>query len=268
MAIERLVPGTIEWESFYANHISRYSFAREHIDKDEFTNILDAACGVGYGSKFLSENPNFNVVGIDKSVEALKIAEKNFSNKNINFIEDDCETFSNSSLQKPFDIIVSFETLEHLKEPKLFLKNCFLNLKENGKLIISTPNKLVTSPDGKIEWKFHEKEYLPKELYELLVENGFSNIKIFGQQLTLIGKLKDQIRNELHKINSNPFLRIGKKIQILFNRYKLSALLPEYDEDFEIVLYENLDALTFQGKKGPFVLIAVCEKNNNITHHV
>ena len=52
MAIERIVPGTIEWEAFYANHICRYQFAKEQIEKTDAVHILDAACGTGYGSFF------------------------------------------------------------------------------------------------------------------------------------------------------------------------------------------------------------------------
>ncbi len=261
MAIERLVPGTIEWESYYANHICRYAFVKEYLKDHKNVNLLDAACGVGYGSNFMSENPNWNITGVDKSVDALAIADKCFSKSNINFIEDDCQNFSKANLYQPYDIIVSFETLEHLPEPNLFLKNCFNSLRQGGKLIISTPNKLVTSPEGTIEWEFHEKEYLPKELFEILTNNGFIHIKIFGQHLTQIGKLKDQFRNELYKINSNPFIRFGKKIQKFFKRYKPSALLPEQEEDFEIIPYNDINALTAQSKKGPFVLIAVCEKS-------
>ena len=260
MAIERIVPGTIEWEAFYANHICRYQFAKEQIDKINATKILDAACGVGYGSFFLGSDESLKITAIDRSAEALDIAIKKFTRNNINFLEDDCHTLINASGSALFDCIVSFETLEHLPHPDLFIKSCYSNLKKDGQLIISTPNQLVSSPDGKLDWEFHEKEYTPYELYEILLVAGFSDIKIFGQEMTAVGKMRDQFRAELNKINSNPFVRIGKKIQSILKGHQYTAVLPEQLEDFEIKSYNALEDISNLGTKGPFVLIAICKK--------
>lgn len=260
MAIERIVPGTIEWESYYANHISRYQFAKEQIEQIVATNVLDAACGVGYGSFFLAANERIHITAVDRSQEALGIASKNFTRKNIHFLEDDCHTLANASAKAPFDCIVSFETLEHLPHPELFIKNCYQNLLEGGRLIISTPNQLVSSPDGKLDWEYHEKEYTPEELITILSNSGFSSIRLYGQQMTLIGKLRDQVRAELNKINSNPFTRAGRKIQQLLKGHQFTAVLPEQAEDFEIKSFTSPEEISKEGIKGPFVLIAVCEK--------
>jgi SAM-dependent methyltransferase len=259
MAIERIVPETEEWEAYYANHISRYAFAKSSITSLEPLKILDAACGVGYGSHYLSSNSIWDIKAIDRSKEALKIAEKNFKGQNISFMEDDCHTLAKVSTFAPFDVIVSFETLEHLPKPASFIKNCFTNLKSGGRLIISTPNQIVSSPN-ELSWEFHEKEYTPIELHELLAEEGFSNIIIYGQKVTDVGRLRSQFRGELNKLNSNPFVRLGRIFQKVFRGRKFNAILPEQLEDFEIVLYENLDEIVVEGEKGPFVLIAVCEK--------
>ncbi len=260
MAIERIVPGTNEWEAFYANHICRYAFAKEQIELSNATSILDAACGVGYGSSFLAINGQLSIIAIDRSLEALKIANQNFSKNNIKFIEDDCHTLEAASLYGAYDAIVSFETLEHLPQPDLFIKNCFINLKQHGKLIISTPNQLVSSPGGDLNWEFHEKEYTPHELIEILSGAGFTEIKIYGQQMTSIGQLRDKFRAELNRINSNPFMRLGRTIQKITKSYKFPAVLPEQAEDFEIKLYDTAEELMALGLKGPFVLITTCKK--------
>lgn len=261
MAIERIVPGTIEWEAFYANHICRYQFAKEQIEKIHATTILDAACGVGYGSFFLGADDRLKITAVDRSKEALSIAAKNFTRSNIQFLEDDCHTLAKASAIGSFDCIVSFETLEHLPQPDLFIKSCFQNLNKGGKLIISTPNQLVSSPAGKLDWEYHEKEYAPEELIKLLSDAGFSSIGLFGQQMTSIGKLRDQMRAELNKINSNPFVRVGRKVQEILKGRKFSAVLPEQAEDFEIKPYAHSEEINNAGTKGPFVLIAVCEKS-------
>jgi len=260
MAIERIVPGTVEWEAFYANHICRYQFAKDKISEFNSINVLDVACGVGYGSFFLGANKLLKITAVDRSNEALSIARENFIRENVQFIEDDCHTLQKASVSAPFDCIVSFETLEHLPQPELFIKCCYNNLKQGGKLMISTPNQLVSSPDGQLNWEFHEKEYTVEELIGILSSTGFRNISVWGQQMTMIGKMRDQFRAELNKVNSNPFMRMGRKIQQLFKGYKFSAVLPEQAEDFEIAAYNEPDEITRLGKSGPFVLIAICEK--------
>lgn len=261
MAIERIIPGTKGWDAYYSNHICRYEFAEHIIDKIKTNNILDAACGVGYGSKFLSQkNPHCQIVSIDRSDIALSLANSKFSSPQINYIEDDCHTLAEASKFGPFDAIVSFETLEHLPYPEKFIQSCYSNLSKEGHLIISTPNQLVSSPTGELNWEFHEKEYKPQELKKILFDYGFTSIELYGQQLTPIGKLREQIRAEFNKTNSNPFIRIGRKIQKLFKGHDFLAVLPEQIEDFEIKKYDSVEDINKLGTSGPFVLIAVCKK--------
>jgi SAM-dependent methyltransferase len=260
MAIERIVPGTIEWDAFYANHIGRYQFAKERINDLNATDILDAACGVGYGSFLLGADDRLKITGVDNSKDALDVAGTHYKRKNIEFRKDDCHTLTNASDAGPFDCIVSFETLEHLPRPEVFIESCFENLSASGELIVSTPNQLVSSPEGKIDWEFHEKEYTPGEFVRILSAAGFSSVNLFGQQMTSIGKLRAQIRAELHKINSNPFLRMGRTAQRLIRGHRFSAVLPEQAEDFEIRPYSDPEELSRLGDSGPFVMIAVCTK--------
>jgi SAM-dependent methyltransferase len=262
MAIERIVPGTIEWDAFYANHIARYTFAKVQLDNNESKkiNILDAACGVGYGSDFLATKLNCTVTAVDRSIDALTIANKCFASPAIRFLEDDCHTLEAAATFGTYDAVVSFETLEHLPYPEKFIAACYQNLSSGGKLIISTPNQSVSSPEGNLDWEFHEKEYQPQELLELLSKAGFSNIKLYGQQMTAIGKLRSQLRAELNKVNSNPFMRLGRFIQKVFKGHQYNAVLPEQAEDFEIVFYNSPDAINALAQNGPFVLIAVCNK--------
>ena len=256
MAIERIVPGTVEWEAYYANHIMRYQFASQIIHNKSNVKLLDAACGVGYGSKYLSELPWVeSVVAIDRSPEALKIANTKFSSSNLTFLEDDCHTLAVAKRKGQYNAVISFETLEHLPKPAEFLKNCFEAMDKGATLIISTPNQLVSSPD-ELNWEFHEKEYTPQELYDILQLTGFRNIEIYGQQYNLKGKIKNELRGELNKLWSNPFSRIGRWLQSKLRGYKLQPVLKETIDDFEIVHYEDLEKCVVQGRNGPFVLIA------------
>lgn len=260
MGIERIEPGTMEWDAFYANHIARYQFAERYINDKKITKLLDAACGVGYGANYLaSANTSFSVTAIDRSAHALQIAQKKFSNNNIEFLEDDCHTLAAASQKAPFHCVVSFETLEHLPKPASFLKACYQSLSTGGVMIISTPNKSVSSP-GNLEWEFHEKEYTAAEFCDLLAHAGFTNIKLFGQQLTFKGKLKNEIRADLNRLFSNPFVRAGMWLQQKLRGVKSVPVLKETTDDFEILPLENPAAADSLGKEGPFVLVAVAEK--------
>lgn len=260
MAIERIVPGTMEWEAYYANHINRYKFAAAHIDKSISQNVLDAACGVGYGACFLSnEITTAAVTAIDRSQEALAVAKDKFTGNGVRFIEDDCHTLSAAAVNGPYDTIVSFETLEHLPKPEAFLQSCLKNLKPAGNLIVSTPNKLVSSPE-ELNWEYHEKEYTAAELCTMLQKAGFNKVNLFGQQLNLKGKIKMEIRSDLNRLWSNPLVRLGRWMQSTLRGRKFDPVLKETEDDFEIVSFTtaaDCDQLKLQG---PFVLIAIAEK--------
>jgi SAM-dependent methyltransferase len=262
MAIERIVPGTVEWAAYYSNHIFRYQFAFEQLKKAGSKKILDAACGVGYGSDFISTSiADATVVAIDRSDEALKVAAKHFNNNNrVTFMQDDCHSLANASSYGLYDAVVSFETLEHLPDPASFLRSCYNNMSHGAQLIISTPNKLVTSPTGETDWEFHEEEYTPTEFKSMLQDAGFNAIDIYGQKFSTIGRLRQELRGELNILHSNPFIRLGKLVQKKLRRASFSAVLPEQIEDFESVRYDDLSIIENESLRGPFVLIGVCKK--------
>ncbi len=260
MAYERLVPNTIEWDLYYGNHKSRYDFAISILKNGNYKKVLDAATGVGYGASLIAEYSEYNVTAIDRDAIALEIAKEKFAKSGVQFLKDDCEKFDNVKQFSPFDAIISFETLEHLPNPETFVLNCYNSLQINGLLIISTPNQSVSSPSGKIDWEFHEKEYTANELNHLLKNSGFADIVIYGQELTSIGKFREQMRGELNVLNSNPFIRIGKWFQKTFRGTKYRAILPEKLEDFVFNKYEQINDIDLKGTQGPFVLVAVCRK--------
>ncbi|MEN9571254.1 MAG: hypothetical protein RL172_2485 [Bacteroidota bacterium] len=259
MAIERIVPGSVEWEAYYANHIFRYQFAATVLKDAAIKNLLDAACGVGYGAHYLATHlPAVQVTAIDRSADALKKANQYFTNQHTRFLADDCHTLAAASSYGPYHAVVSFETLEHLPQPAAFLNSCFSNLHPGGQLIVSTPNKSVSSPT-ELNWAYHEKEYTAAELMALLLAAGFNNICLYGQQFTAKGQLKNEIRADLNRLHSNPFIRIGKWIQRL-KGHPPQPVLKETLDDFELVTFNDAAACDAKGINGPFVLIAVCSK--------
>lgn len=170
---ERLILGKVDKE-LEIEHINRYIFAK-NILSDK--NILDSACGSGYGTAILSSNNN-KVVGLDISEEAIDYAKENYLNKDINFLVGSIAElpFEDNS----FDGVVSFETIEHVdgEIQNKFLQEVKRVLKNNGILVISTPNHDVYKIKG--ENHFHVKEFTFQE-FKTFLESNFKQVKLYSQ---------------------------------------------------------------------------------------
>jgi 2-polyprenyl-3-methyl-5-hydroxy-6-metoxy-1,4-benzoquinol methylase len=133
---ERLVPGTQDWEQYHYEHEQRYQFfAGRYTGMD----VLDAACGIGYGSAIIASAGAKSVTGIDVAPEAISYAQKHYARSNVGFIQTSAEKLR--ELDKTFDLVVSFETIEHLKDPAAFLREVRGVLRPGGRFICSTPNR-------------------------------------------------------------------------------------------------------------------------------
>ena len=140
---ERFIPGQTN-QRLENDHLERYKFVFEYIqDLDKDYEILDLACGEGYGSFLLSMINTNNVTGVDISQETIEYAKNKYQKNNLLFIKGDVRNFNNN---KQYDIIVSFETIEHVPFYEEVIKNYLKILKKNGKLFISSPNRIFTSP--------------------------------------------------------------------------------------------------------------------------
>jgi len=146
-------------------HVERYLFARDYCkDKD----VLDAACGCGYGSNILSKEAN-TVLGVDYSQEAIDYAKKYWIAENISFRQFDLN-FDLTPLGR-FDVIVSFETIEHLDIP--IIKTCqnfYKSLYNGGLLILSHPEKERKSGASTFHKHFDIKG---DEVRKMMIDIGF-----------------------------------------------------------------------------------------------
>ncbi len=165
--MERLNFGDNEYIAIEgAIHLNRYLNARE-ICKGK--KVLDLACGEGYGSFLMSEWGAKEVVGVDISKEAIHSANKNFKKDNIKFVNSNVEDL-NFIEDNSFDLIVSFETIEHLSNPNLFLKEIKRVIRPEGAIIISCPNDYFYYPNEKEHNKYHMKKYTFNDFKKLTEE--------------------------------------------------------------------------------------------------
>ncbi|SHJ69479.1 Methyltransferase domain-containing protein [Anaerobranca californiensis DSM 14826] len=177
---ERVVPKLMDPNNgLLKEHIARYQFARKFCRG----RVLDIACGVGYGSEILLENPSVTeIVGIDISKEAIEYAKKHYSTSNTFYYVDDCLNLHLHEKYGTFDTIVSFETIEHFRGDQRFIHNLYNLLKDDGTLIISTP--FGRGKDQPCSCPWHVYQYTEGEFREVL--SPFKKITMYNQRNNLI----------------------------------------------------------------------------------
>jgi len=152
------------------HHVGRYHWAERVLKKIGKKNILDIACGSGYGSFLLaSQVPECRVTGGDCDELAISKARRLYQRDNLTFLHADMMSWKgleNGKLPGIFDAVVSFDTLEHLLHREIALINIVEHLTEDGILLLSTPIK--SSPSLNPAWEHHKIEYSWKYLGNFL----------------------------------------------------------------------------------------------------
>ena len=167
-----------EIQQIRTDHRKRYEFAATRLKKGD--EVLDFACGIGYGAKILSNLHLGNkITACDLNENALEYANIHYASESINYLKNDA---LNATLPKEcFDLAISFETIEHLEKPKRFLLSIQHSLKKDGILICSVPNELFTPFDKRI-YPYHFRHYTLPEMKTLLKECGFFLAETFCQK--------------------------------------------------------------------------------------
>lgn len=172
---ERFTP-ECEREIWY-EHFHRYVFAARW---SRNARVLDAACGEGYGAALLARSAAA-VRGVDISARAIEHARDRYGGfENLGFEVADCTRlpFDDGG----FDMVVSFETLEHLSEQESLLAEFRRVLHPEGFLVLSSPDKAVYSERHGFSNPFHARELYRDEL-EQMVSRCFPAKRVLGQKL-------------------------------------------------------------------------------------
>ena len=156
-------------------HWHRYLIAREYVAGKR---VLDAPCGEGYGSHLLAAKA-LAVVGTDISVDAVAHANKRYSGANLTYVAANCTHIPEPDAS--FDVIISFEMIEHIHEQAEFLSEVARLLKPDGLFIISSPNRPEYSDRTGYKNEYHVKELDQAELKALL-DPHFSAQQWFAQK--------------------------------------------------------------------------------------
>ncbi len=187
-------------------HLARYRWASSFATGRK---VLDAACGTGYGTKILAKAGATEVVGLDRSPEAVEDARKD-AHPNSHFIVGNVGRLPFSDNE--FDIYLSFETFEHVEAADSLLEQAKRVLKPGGTFICSTPNRPLISPGHGLSSRplnpYHTREYNEEE-FDSMIRRYFSKPLLYGQtffptkyklRLNRIGKKSPTLAVHLHQV--------------------------------------------------------------------
>lgn len=223
MTVERITPGSNAWKESHATHAERY---RHFLPELRGLEVLDAACGVGYGTHIIAESGAAKVIGIDVSDDALETANETFTHPNITYLKGDCTAlpFQDNS----YDAVTSFETIEHLRNPADFIAEVVRVLKPGGKLFLSCPNSLTNSLSiiRPIDNPWHFSEMTYKEIIALL-EPNFTISAAFHQSPSLDRLTALHVEQINVAIHRSLALKAENAIRKAFGRQTISPLNTE-----------------------------------------
>ena len=169
--------------------------------------VLDIGAGSGAMSARLMDS-GYKVSSVDIVKENFRLIDK------VPFFKADLNTNFAQEIGKNFDGLFAVEIIEHLENPRHFLRQCYELLNPGGHLVLSTPN--IGSPgsqaffirSGYFQW-FSDTDYVkqghltPISMVELIRMAEEANFKI---------ELKNSFGDSMSYFKRWPKMRILAKI--------------------------------------------------------
>lgn len=249
LVFSRVIPEKRQLENYYEQYgrddyqspitSLRYrQILKEFEDERKLNSLLDIGCGIGY---FLQEakTKSWNCFGTEFSTKAATICRE----KGIKIYEGELENIDFGD--QKFDIITSFELIEHLIFPSAHVEKIYDLLRPGGILYITTPNfnslnrRLLKDKWNVIVYPEHLSYFTKKSMDYLLSNYGFKKINLITEGISperLMSSLKnfkvdhssdqtsdEQLRNQ---IEGNGLLKAMKNIaNSMLNSFELGESL-------------------------------------------
>ncbi len=213
MGGDRILPEKIKSQGeyyLYLKEVFTYDWCRRFLSKNSC--CLDVGCGEGYGSKMLSPFVS-KIIGIDINKKIIKRAYEKYGSKKCVFKSYNGKRLP--FLKETFDVVISFQVIEHIIDDIAFISEIYRVLKQKGIFILTTPNKLIRLP-GKIKpWNiFHVREYNYEDLNKIF-KPVFREVRVYGVfACDKIKKIEDKRIKENLKIISYDFLNLRRVIPL------------------------------------------------------
>ncbi len=192
----------------WGEHRSRYRFAARLATKGQ--RVLDVACGAGFGLELL-EQAGACPLGVDYDGAALADMRRTSRRpEQYRLVRADATRLPFED--QAFDLVVSFETIEHVTDARALVHEIRRVLRPRGKLVLSTPNRAFGPPERHANNPFHVREFTADELHDLL-SASFEQVQLFGQRPSAAYRYV-------------PFLMLERDLSPAAFIWKLMARLP------------------------------------------
>lgn len=189
------IPTVDELEEHYSKYgrndylspitIKRYEELLDQFEKyRKLGKILDVGCGIGYFLE-VAKKRGWEVYGTEYTDQAVSICR----DKGIS-MEQGILDPSNYDLDS-FDVITSFEVIEHINNPLEELANFYSLVRPGGLVYITTPNfnsllrYKLKSAYNVITYPEHLSYYTPKSLSNVFKRSGFKRVKLQSTGISL-----------------------------------------------------------------------------------
>lgn len=184
---ERLLP---TWQHVtVAEHLHRYALA---VSLAAGKTVLDVASGEGYGTNLLG-TVAASVVGLDLEAAAVRHATQKYGRETVRFVRGSAARlpFPDAS----FDFVVSFETIEHLLDQEAMLAELQRVLTDDGRLLISSPDKAHHGDRQGYVNDYHVQELHARD-FLALIDRYFPHRSHLCQQVLACSALWPEERRE------------------------------------------------------------------------
>ena len=204
----------------YQRHLIAYKEAAKLVSG----TVLEVGSGEGYGIMELAPKAD-HYIAVDKY--NTDISDELKKENNITFIQVEVPPLKGIE-DNSVDFVVTFQVIEHINDDEMFLQEIHRVLKPGGKLILTTPNSMMSLTRN----PWHTREYTPEQMGEVL-KISFNNFElkgVFGNDkvMNYYNKNKESVR-KITRFDILNFqywlprwlLQIPYDILNRFNRYRL-----------------------------------------------
>lgn len=170
---ERTLPDVPEENYWFRRHLVVYEWIAAQV---RGRDVVDMACGEGYGVDVLARSGARSVVGVDANPEAHEHARLRYGREGVTFDRDLVQAWRGE-----VDAVSFLQTIEHVEDAGPVLEHFKALLRPGGAAFISTPNVLTLAPRGaeRSGNPWHVHEYRAEELAGLLAAH-FSHVELYG----------------------------------------------------------------------------------------
>jgi ubiquinone/menaquinone biosynthesis C-methylase UbiE len=170
----------------YQRHLIAYKEAAKLVSG----TVIEVGSGEGYGIMELAPKAD-HYIAVDKY--NTEISDELKKENNITFIQAEVPPLKGIE-DNSVDFVVTFQVIEHIDDDEMFLQEIHRVLKPEGKVILTTPNSMMSLTRN----PWHTREYTPEQMGEVL-KSSFGNYElkgVFGNEKVMdyYNKNKESVR--------------------------------------------------------------------------